>query len=125
VILFEGEPVELVNAFQYFEISAAPLVATNAKPLCYVETGDDGGWETLILQPLLNASGYHVSFDEADREAASVILSSSGAVDDVADDRTLLLRSNVHPAPEQKASIYRYDRLALISAIQAKLAGAF
>jgi two-component system chemotaxis sensor kinase CheA len=125
MVHFEGEPIELVNAFQYFEIKMTPFMETNAKPLCFVETGGDDGWETLILQPLLSASGYHVSFDEADREAASVILSSAGAVDGVADDRTLLLRSNVHPVSEQKASIYRYDRLALISAIQAKLAGAY
>jgi hypothetical protein len=37
----------------------------------------------------------------------------------------LHLRRSVHPMAEQKASIYRYDRLALISAIQSKLAGAY
>jgi two-component system, chemotaxis family, sensor kinase CheA len=125
IVHFEGAPVELINAYQYFEVGITPSANTLAKPLCFIETGGDDGWETRILQPLLSASGYTVSFDESDREAASVILSSSGAQPEISDDRMLHLRSSVHPMAEHKASIYRYDRLALISAIQSKLAGAY
>jgi two-component system, chemotaxis family, sensor kinase CheA len=125
VVHFEGAPIELINAYQYFEMGSAQTIGAAVKPLCFIETGGDDGWETRILQPLLSASGYTVSFDEADRGAASVILSSTGNVPSAADDRMLHLRRSVHPIAEQKASIYRYDRLALISAIQAKLAGAY
>lgn len=119
VVHFEGTPVELVNVFRYFEAAVTPSAKS---ALCFIETGEDDGWETRILQPLLRASGYDVSFDEADRGQASVILSSIG---DTADARTVRLRSSVHAIADTQASIYRYDRLALISAIEAKLAGAY
>jgi two-component system, chemotaxis family, sensor kinase CheA len=124
IVHFDGTPTELVNAYQYFEESAVPSANAASKPVCYIETQGDDGWETRILQPLLNASGYTVSFAEADRQTASVILCSTGAPFATGDDRTLHLRRSVHPMADQSATIYRYDRLALISAIQAKLAGA-
>jgi two-component system, chemotaxis family, sensor kinase CheA len=124
IVHFEGVPVELINVYQYFEINKTVLRTDVEKPLCFIETGDDDGWETRILQPLLNASGYTVSFNEADRGNASIILSSAGNGSQ-ADDRTVHLRSSVHAVTAQKASVYRYDRLALISAIEAKLAGAY
>jgi two-component system chemotaxis sensor kinase CheA len=124
IVHFEGQPVELLNAIQFFEAGVSSAPAQSEASLCYIETGDDDGWETRILQPLLNASGYTVSFDVADRDRAQVILSSGGAAESQ-DDRTLHLRSTIHAMAEHKASIYRYDRLALISAIQAKLAGAY
>jgi two-component system, chemotaxis family, sensor kinase CheA len=125
VVHFEGAPIELINVYQYFEMAVGQTIAASSKPLCFIETGDDDGWESRILQPLLNASGYAVSFDEADRGNAAIILSSAGNSNAVSDGRTVHMRSSIHPLIEQKASIYRYDRLALISAIEAKLAGAY
>lgn len=123
VVHFEGAPVELVNVFRYFEVGAVQTRKAEQRPVCFIEAGNEDGWESRILQPLLTASGYLVSFDEADRESAAVILASAGD-EDATDTRTVSLRSTVHAIANQKASIYRYDRLALISAIEAKLAGA-
>lgn len=124
VVHFEGAPVELINVFQYFEIGGIQMRKAEQRPVCFVEANEEDGWESRILRPLLTASGYVVSFDEADRDTAAVILASAGD-DEAADSRTVRLRSTVHALAEQKASIYRYDRLALISAIEAKLAGAY
>jgi two-component system, chemotaxis family, sensor kinase CheA len=124
VVHFEGAPVELINVFQYFEIGGIQMRKAEQRPVCFIEATEEDGWESRILQPLLTASGYLVSFDEADRDTAAVILASAGD-DEAADSRTVRLRSTVHALAEQKASIYRYDRLALISAIEAKLAGAY
>lgn len=124
VVHFEGAPVELINVFQYFEVGGIQTRKAEQRPVCFIEATEEDGWESRILQPLLTASGYLVSFDEADRDSAAVILASAGD-DEAADSRTVRLRSTVHALAEQKASIYRYDRLALISAIEAKLAGAY
>jgi two-component system, chemotaxis family, sensor kinase CheA len=125
IVHFEGTPVELVNVFQYFEARKSGFSEGGDKPLCFIEAGDDDSWETRILQPLLSASGYRVSFDAADRDQAAIILSSSGEGVTASDDRTVRLRSTVQAITDQKASIYRYDRLALMSAIEAKIAGAY
>jgi two-component system chemotaxis sensor kinase CheA len=125
IVHYEGVPVELINVFRYFEFEAVGQARQSARrPVCFVEHGEDDGWETRILQPLLTASGYQVSFDESDRADADIILTCRDDVT-VADSRAVQLRTNVHAIGGQKASIYRYDRLALISAIEAKLAGAF
>lgn len=119
-----GETVELVNAFQYFE-SGGYATQPNARPLCYVQCNEDSVWEQRILAPLLLASGYRVSFDAADREAAAVVLnrSDSDIGRQVDDARILTLRDTSHSTTESRSSIYRYDRIGLISAIEAKLSG--
>ncbi len=123
IVHFEGAPVELVNCFQYFEVGSTVGVSPAGKTLCYIEADSDDGWEARMLQPLLTASGYKVSFDAADRAHALVILTSDGS-DGVVDSRTVQLRSSLHALGSQNDSIYRYDRQGLMTAIAAKLAGA-
>ena len=121
-----GEMVELINIFQYFESSDGRSAASGEKPLCFVESGEDGTWEQRILGPLLTASGYAVSFDPVDRTAASIILGRDDAISDEHkdDSRVLHLRQGAHAAKGNGPSIYRYDRVGLLSAIESKLAGA-
>jgi two-component system, chemotaxis family, sensor kinase CheA len=120
-----GEMVELINVFQYFEVSSGPAQTAGRKPLCFVESGDDGHWEQHILGPLLRASGYSVSFDAADENAAAILLMRDHASADGAplDSRILHLRQSGYAAPGSVPSIYRYDRVGLLSAIESKLAG--
>ena len=124
IVHFEGKPVELINPYILFQSDTGLGTAGSTKPVCYLETGADDSWETRILQPLLKASGYRVSYDEADRNDAAVILSSTGSSSTEQDDRTVLLRDTVQAASTEVSSIYRYDRVALMDAIEAKLAGA-
>ena len=120
-----GEMVELVNIFQYFEAADAPSSGHGDKALCFVESDDSGHWERRILGPLLTASGYQVSFDPADRGTASIVLSRDNITDDsdIQDGRVLQLRRGMCPANGNFASVYRYDRVGLLSAIESKLSG--
>jgi two-component system, chemotaxis family, sensor kinase CheA len=74
---------------------------------------------------LLSATGYAVSFDPLDQYKASVILhrDPAKAEESSSDPRTLHLRDTSHVAQSEISSIYRYDRVGLISAIEQKLAG--
>ena len=119
-----GEAVELINVFKYFEVAQGQRSSSVSNPLCFVDCGEDANWERRILAPLLAASGYQVSFDDADRSDASVVLRCDvdNALDDP-DHRVLRLRDTNHVARGTASSIYRYDRVGLISAIEAKLAG--
>ena len=123
IVHFEGTPIELINPYRFFQADIGAAFGGSTKPVCFLETGDDDSWETRILQPLLTASGYQVSYDEADRSTAAVILSSAGANVAEPNDRTVILRDTVQAIGTQVASIYRYDRVALMSAIESKLAG--
>jgi two-component system, chemotaxis family, sensor kinase CheA len=120
-----GEPVELVNVFQYFEVTDTQRGGIDRAPLCYIDCEEDAQWERRILAPLLTASGYAVSFDSKDAQQAAVVLHRDGANagDAEGDPRTLHLRDTSHVTDREVSSIYRYDRVGLISAIEEKLAG--
>ena len=120
-----GKSVELVNIFQYFEMDGNATRDVSARPLCYIGSAGDAEWEKRILAPLLTASGYAVSFEEQDRDQAAIVLSRTHqeAATYGDDARLLLLRDTVHVKPDARSSIYRYDRIGLLSAIEAKLAG--
>jgi hypothetical protein len=92
--------------------------------LCFIDCAEDSQWERTILAPLLTASGYAVSFDEHDQPRAAIILQRdvAKARERATDPRTLHLRDSNHSLAEPIASIYRYDGVGLISAIEEKLA---
>ena len=120
-----GETVELINVYRYFEMDTGGPANSAERPLCYLQCDGDASWEHRILAPLLIASGYQVSFDVADRDQAAVVLSRAGNKDEGLDQdaRILQLRDASHSSPGSRSSIYRYDRIGLISAIEAKLSG--
>lgn len=119
-----GEPVELVNIFQYFQNDITEPLAGPEGALCFIAARDAGHWERGILAPLLQASGYRVSFDEADRKKAGVVIDAESSTDGTRDDRTVRLRDDLLSDAADTGSIYRYDRAALMAAIQSKIAGA-
>ncbi|MEP7349322.1 MAG: ATP-binding protein [Sphingorhabdus sp.] len=120
-----GEAVELINVFQYFEAVEGYRNSSSGAPLCFVDCTEDAHWERRILAPLLTASGYQVSFDDGDRTKAAIVLSrdATDICEQSKDPRILHLRDTSHVVPNAGASIYRYDRVGLISAIEYKLAG--
>ena len=120
-----GEPVELRNMFAFFETSDRTRRNRSSDALCFIDCAEDSQWERMILAPLLAASGYAVSFDESDQSRAAIILHRdvAKAPERATDPRALHLRDSNHGLNEPIASIYRYDGVGLISAIEEKLAG--
>lgn len=118
-----GDVVELINVFQFFEAGVEAHTHSGRKALCYVESNSGDEWESRILAPLLTACGYAVSFEPADRDRADIILNRNADMTDD-DPRIVMLRDNGHARVGEAPSIYRYDRVGLISAIESKLAGA-
>lgn len=124
VVYAFGEPVELRNMFGFFETYDRRRRHAASEALCFIDCAEDSQWERTILAPLLTASGYKVSFDEHDQPRAAIILQRdvAKARDRATDPRTLHLRDSNHSLAEPIASIYRYDGVGLISAIEEKLA---
>jgi two-component system, chemotaxis family, sensor kinase CheA len=125
IILVEGEAIELINSFQFFVDSQNISTEVAAKPMLYVDCKADDHWEKNFLAPMLVASGYDVSFDMKDRENAAVILCSdpSEIKGDIDDSRLLHLRSSTLSTMAKMDSVYRYDRVGIMSAMTAKLTG--
>jgi two-component system chemotaxis sensor kinase CheA len=126
IVHVDGKPVEVLNSYSFFELRTGEILTNSVeRPICFVETGEDDGWERHILSPLLTASGYKVSFEEADKPAAAVVLVRGGSmVGSAQDGRVVPLRETLQPTGMEHGSVYKYDRLGLLSAIESKIAGA-
>ena len=120
-----GDPVELLNVFQFFEMQQTVSTQNERRPLCFIACNPHDHWERNILEPLLAAAGYQVSFDETDRSSAQVVIGRDDVqpVTDQYDDRLLRLRHESFVSRDKLPSIYRYDRIGLMSAIEDKLLG--
>lgn len=122
VLTIDELQVELMNPYQFFEHDTAAKVNENQKPLCYVEASDGDDWSNKMLLPLLSAAGYRVTTDKEDAQNADVILSLEGQDEQQYHaDNIVNLRNNV-AVNENHNSIYRYDRLGLLAAIEEKIA---
>ncbi|MEO1044624.1 MAG: chemotaxis protein CheA [Pseudomonadota bacterium] len=120
VIVIDGEQVEIVDGYGLFSQyagSAGPVLA-GRRPLCVLDDSDDG-WTRRMLEPLIISAGYDVSHDRSAADRADVVVISDQAADDLAGkDNVIRLRQQPEAEPGSN-SIYRYDRIGLIGALQA------
>ena len=126
IVHVDGKPVEVLNSYSFFEARPGENpIGISQRPLCFVDASCDDGWAHNILAPLLSASGYEVSFDPTDQSRAAVVLANGANTQKTAGDgRVVALRDSLQVKGEERGSIYRYDRLGLLSAIESKIAGA-
>ncbi|MFC7497997.1 chemotaxis protein CheA [Enterovirga sp. GCM10030262] len=122
VTLIDGEQVEMVDTYWLFGAYGRDGTASAAKPVCAMPRGD--GWMENILRPIIESAGYRViAADGADAHEADVLIASAGS--DIAagfSDRLLRIRAELDPANENDDSIYRYDRVGLLSALSRRAA---
>jgi two-component system chemotaxis sensor kinase CheA len=118
VALVDGEQVELIDLFWLFaQAGAVPL--KEERPLCLLADADDR-WSREILRPLLEAAGYRVGFAGSDLlEEPDVVIAGSAAPEG-GDAPVIRLRPDM--AGINDGSIYRYDRMGLLAAIENQMA---
>jgi two-component system chemotaxis sensor kinase CheA len=118
VVLIAGEQVELVDPHALF---AGQPVTIASPPICLLQV-DGSGWMETFLKPALEASGYRCVTTLAKGETAAVAL----AMEDAPVRETLApvvtLRRSRSADGADDASVYRYDRPALIAALAARRA---
>lgn len=117
--LIGGTPVTLIDAHALFARYGEPPVAA-VRPACVLPEGE---WARTILAPLVTAAGYDiVTAEEADAAAVGIVFEDVYEVAEAL-GRTLparVIRLRDQPdAPAGAATIYRYDREALLAALAA------
>lgn len=118
LMLIDGRPVALLDAHHLFaQYGDVPQIA--ARPPCRLPDSD---WARTFLAPLVESAGYQVvQGDEQITGAAVTIIAddtyeAASLLGELPDGPIIRLRD--HPAaPEDGASIYRYDREELIAAL--------
>jgi two-component system chemotaxis sensor kinase CheA len=128
VTLIGGTPVTLIDAHELFARHGEPPVIA-ARPRCMLPPGE---WARTILAPLVASAGYEVVADgEADNAAIGAAIGIvfddmfevAEALGRTLPDQVIRLRDQPE-ARDGCATIYRYDREALLAALAAaKTAG--
>ena len=113
VVLFAGEQIEMLDPYWLFARHGAPVTAGAAAPLCLLAQGEDG-WMATVLRPLVEAAGYRVVTAAPAHEPVSVVLALDAATAPAAGAAPVLRLSS---DPARAGSIYRYDREALLAAL--------
>lgn len=120
VALVAGEQVELIDIFWHFaQADTVPAIpAGDSGPLCLLADPDDR-WSREILRPLLEAAGYRVVLaGEGATGDPDVIIAGSTPVSGVSAP-VIRLRPEVEGTND--GSIYRYDRMGLLAAIECQM----
>ncbi|HYZ48220.1 MAG TPA: chemotaxis protein CheW, partial [Sphingomonas sp.] len=120
VALVDGEQVELIDLFWLFAHAEKPVATPEVRPLCLLAEPDDR-WSREILRPLLEAAGYRVGFvgDEGMEGEADVVVAGAAPVEAV---KAPVIRLRPDMAGANDGSIYRYDRMGLLAAIESQVA---
>lgn len=124
VLSIFNQQIELINPYQFFEYGATSRVTQNNKALCYIDANKNDDWSNRMLLPLLSAAGYKVSTDEQDAHHADVILSMEDSAANPELEQAanrVQLRHNLAANENRANSVYRYDRLGLLAAIESKI----
>lgn len=119
VSVIEGRQYELIDSFALF--GAVPEDATAPRRIRCLLADKDDPWMQEILAPLIRQAGYEaVLSEEASAEDADVVLclAQSEAASILKDRPVVRLRHAQRPEGPEDSSIYRYDRDALIAAIE-------
>ena len=123
VALIDGEQVELLDILWVFDEHADRESEEHA-PLCLI-AGDKDGWMASFVRPLLETAGYRVATQLTPGETPAVVLSADEASADLAAKAPVVrLRNRRAAAGAGDDSVYRYDRAGLLSALEARVAGA-
>ena len=118
VVSIAGEQIELVDPHALF---AGQPVTLASLPVCLLQV-DGSGWMETFLKPALEASGYRCVTALAAGETAAVALAMEDAPVRDTMAPVVTLRRTRTADHDDDASIYRYDRPALIAALAARRA---
>jgi len=120
VVVIEGEQVELLDPHALF---AGEVRAPASRPLCHLRC-DGTGWMDTFLRPVLEAAGYRCTTAPGGDESVAVTLAMEELAADVDADVERLVRLSRRPlgpagsgSGDTAATVYRYDRAALIAAV--------
>ena len=119
VTSIDGEQVEILDIHWLFATCADSAPTKSEPPVCLL-AGAERGWMDAFLRPMLEASGYRVLTALAQGEQAAVVLAMADEAPPIAPAAPVVrLRSEVAGDSD---SVYRYDRVALLAAVEARCA---
>ncbi|MBA4047139.1 MAG: chemotaxis protein CheA [Sphingomonas sp.] len=118
VVAIDGEQIEILDVHWMFgNCAAAGGGVSTVSPLCLL-SGAEADWMNIFLRPMLEASGYRVATElTGEDEPVAVLAMDHESVSLPISAPIVRLRNSVSGEGD---SIYRYDRSALLKALDAR-----
>ncbi len=119
IAVIDGAHLEIVDPFALFGSIQTEAIVERSTVRCVLADGDDP-WAIEILAPLLRQAGHDVVMGvEGGISADDVILCTRSGSDATLPPARAVLRLRTAPSGADDGSIYRYDRDAVMAAIEA------
>jgi two-component system chemotaxis sensor kinase CheA len=121
VTLIAGEPAEIIDPHWLFANFVGSSANQSEQLVCRLPADDP--WMQNMLRPIVEAAGYRVVSDADEVDADIAIVAEAGAARKAAAARVIRVRAEPDPASKKDDSIYRYDRVALLTALKSVAGG--
>jgi two-component system chemotaxis sensor kinase CheA len=119
VMLVGDQQVEMIDTYHLFASHVVARPAGGRQPVCALAAGDP--WMATILRPILENAGYRVVDNPAGADIVIVPADAANPPAEAAGGAPVLrIRSAPEPAGAGDDSIYRYDRGALLAALNGR-----
>lgn len=119
IVLLDGRQIEVVDSLALLAAARQDAPSGDTPIRCVIADADDS-WNREILAPLLSQAGYDIVWGtepDGARPGDVILLTSDKDTVRDAPAATVRLRSTSQPVSPDDASIYRYDRDAVLGAI--------
>ena len=116
VALIDGRAVPVADGHWLFASHQGVRFDGDA-PICRLP--EDSDWAHAILAPLVRAAGYRLAQQETDKAAVTFVFADNeGSHAEPRSDNLIVLREARDAPDDSGESIYRYDRTAILSALE-------
>ena len=120
--LIEGKAIPVVDGHWLFSSHLATQAAGD-QPTCALP--EDSEWARTILAPLVRAAGYRVVTETVEAPRVAFVMSAAGSAEIHPGSTVIALRDHRVAKVDEQATIYRYDRTAIMDALaRARTGGA-
>jgi len=122
VVLIDGQQIEKIDVHWLFSAAANGAVLRRAQHRTCCLLGAEDGWARNILAPLLRAAGYRLVFDTTGLQTPDLYIAADpAAVPPGLDAPVISLLDYPQRGGDDPMRVYRYDRAALMRALEAPL----
>ncbi|GAA4647589.1 hypothetical protein GCM10023115_55510 [Pontixanthobacter gangjinensis] len=114
IALIDGQPVPVIDGYRLFGLHGRASVP---QEVLVCRLPEDDAWAQRMLAPLVTSAGYRISSGDEEADVTIAIADRDAEPSETARGATIMLHTDLTGSEPAAGSVYRYDRAALIGAL--------